>query len=219
MRLGFRVGIACQYGVDDRLLPFAYGLGEGFYLGDAVVVRAPDVEAGELVADRAGRGGDMGAGEAQGEQVAQVLLGDPDGGDLLAVGVGVQHADDGGQVIGVQVLDVVAEHVVQRAGQPDATITVGTSPNGVAVNAVTDTAYVANAGSGTVSVINGRTNTVTATIPVGNQPTWVAINSVTDTVYVANAGSGTVSVINGRPTPSPPPSRSAIDPFGVAVNP
>ena len=32
-RLGFRVGIACQYGVDDGLLPFAYCLGEGLYLG------------------------------------------------------------------------------------------------------------------------------------------------------------------------------------------
>src|SRR5271166_2325107 len=119
MRFGFRVGIARQDGVDDRLLPFAYGLGEGFYLGDAVVVRAPDVEAGELVADRAGRRGDVGAGGTQGQQVTQVLLGDPDGGDLLAVRVGVQHADDGGQVIGVQVLDVVAEHVVQRAGQAE----------------------------------------------------------------------------------------------------
>ena len=46
-------------------------------------------------------------------------LGDPDGSDLLAVGVGVQHADDGGQVTGVQVLDVVAEHVVQRPGQAE----------------------------------------------------------------------------------------------------
>src|SRR5208337_3966067 len=73
MRFGFRVGIACQDGVDDGLLPFAYRLGEGFYLGDAVVVRAPDVEAGELVADRAGRGGDVGAGGTQGEHVAQVL--------------------------------------------------------------------------------------------------------------------------------------------------
>ena len=61
----------------------------------------------------------MGAGGAQGEQVAQVLFGDPDGGDLLAVRVGVQHADDEGQVVRVQVLDVVAEHVVQRAGQPE----------------------------------------------------------------------------------------------------
>ena len=63
-----------QHGVDDRLLPFIYRLGEGFDLGDAVVVRAPDVKAGELVADRAGRGGDVGAGGAQGEQVAQGSL-------------------------------------------------------------------------------------------------------------------------------------------------
>src|SRR5207249_12048081 len=59
------------------------------------------------------------AGGAHGVQVAQVFLGDPSRRDLLAVRVGVQHADDDGQVTGVQVLDVVAGHVVQRAGQPE----------------------------------------------------------------------------------------------------
>jgi DNA-binding beta-propeller fold protein YncE len=46
-----------------------------------------------------------------------------------------------------------------------------------------------------VSVINGRTNTVTATIPVGNSPRAVAVDSVARTVYVANLVSDTVSVI------------------------
>ena len=48
-----------------------------------------------------------------------------------------------------------------------AAVSVGNDPTGVAVNATTDTAYVANSSDNTVSVINGATNTVTATVPVG----------------------------------------------------
>jgi YVTN family beta-propeller protein len=46
-----------------------------------------------------------------------------------------------------------------------ATIPVGSFPEGVAANPKTNTAYVTNRFSNTVSVISGRTNTVTATIP------------------------------------------------------
>jgi YVTN family beta-propeller protein len=77
-----------------------------------------------------------------------------------------------------------------------ATITVGTDPYGVAVNPVTGTVYIAN-GSGTVSVMSGRTGTVTATIPVTGHPQGIAVNPLTGTVYVANEVSGTVTVISG----------------------
>jgi YVTN family beta-propeller protein len=46
-----------------------------------------------------------------------------------------------------------------------ATIPVGSGPGGVAADRKTKTIYVANDFSSTVSVISGRTNTVTATIP------------------------------------------------------
>jgi len=58
--------------------------------------------------------------------------------------------------------------------------------------------YVANGMSNSVSVISGRTGTVTATIPVGSEPIGVAVNPVTGTVYVTNADSNTVSVISGQ---------------------
>ena len=48
-----------------------------------------------------------------------------------------------------------------------AAIGVGTHPEGMAVDPVTDTVYVANGGDGTVSVIDEVTGTVTATIGVG----------------------------------------------------
>src|SRR5258708_1369546 len=75
------------------------------------------------------------------------------------------------------------------------TIPVGNSPDAVAVNATTNTIYVANSHSNSVSVIDGATNTVTATIAVGTLPKGVAVDPATNTVYVTNAGSNSVSVI------------------------
>jgi YVTN family beta-propeller protein len=60
----------------------------------------------------------------------------------------------------------VAAHAGSHCPRVTATITVGRFPGGVAVNPATGTVYVANRG-GTVSVINGHTNTVVATIAVG----------------------------------------------------
>jgi len=87
-----------------------------------------------------------------------------------------------------------------------ATIPVGVFPAGVAVNEKTNAVYVTNFGNranhfkGTVSVISGRTNTVTATIGVGRQPQGIAADPKTNTIYVANSqpGVNTVSVISGR---------------------
>ena len=52
----------------------------------------------------------------------------------------------------------------------------------------------------TVSVISGRTNTVTATVRVGitgtfATPSGVAVDPKTNTAYVANPGDGTMSVL------------------------
>ena len=77
-----------------------------------------------------------------------------------------------------------------------ATIPVGSSPAGVAVDPTTDTVYVTNYVGGTVSVIDAATSTVTATIPVGSYPYGVAVDPSTHTVYVTNFGDGTVSVID-----------------------
>ena len=62
-----------------------------------------------------------------------------------------------------------------------ATIGVGAGPSAVAVDPATDTGYVTNSSFGTVSVIDGSTNTVTATIPVGGNPHGVAVDPATDT--------------------------------------
>ena len=77
------------------------------------------------------------------------------------------------------------------------TISVGTEPDGVAVNPVNGTVYVANSTSDTVSVISGFTGTVTGTITVVNGPEGIAVSLVNGTVYVTNSVGTTVSVISG----------------------
>jgi DNA-binding beta-propeller fold protein YncE len=87
---------------------------------------------------------------------------------------------------------------------------VGNGPVAIALDQATDTIYVANSNSNTVSVINGATCNAQRTsgcshpppaVRVGNNPVDVAVNQATDTVYVANWGNGagtTVSVIDGQ---------------------
>jgi serine/threonine-protein kinase len=90
------------------------------------------------------------------------------------------------------------------ASKVTATIPVGNSPLGVAVDPGTHAVYVTNAvANGTVSVIDPAVHTVTATIPVGKFPLSVAVDPATHTIYVANADifpstpdASTVSVID-----------------------
>ncbi|MBJ8113991.1 YVTN family beta-propeller repeat-containing protein, partial [Bacillus cereus group sp. N6] len=57
-----------------------------------------------------------------------------------------------------------------------ATITVGTGPDDIAVNKITNKIYVANYGSNTVSVIDGSNNGVIATISVGSGPEGISVD-------------------------------------------
>ena len=86
-----------------------------------------------------------------------------------------------------------------------ATVSVGTAPEAVAVNTVTNKIYVANYLSANVTVIDGTTNSTT-TVQAALHPVAVAVNEATNTIYVANAGfggpfgngdRGSVTVIDG----------------------
>ena len=109
----------------------------------------------------------------------------------------------------VSVIDGLSDTVI-------ATVTVGDGPYGVAVDSVTNKIYVTNAcvgdpscrfpGLGTVSVVDGVTNTVTATVTVGGRPGFPVVNPVTNKIYVVNTCgndsscqtfNGTVTVIDG----------------------
>jgi YVTN family beta-propeller protein len=82
------------------------------------------------------------------------------------------------------------------------TIPVGSNPNSVAFSPNGTTAYVANYGNSTVSVIDVATGTVTSTIPVGvGSPHSVAFSPNGTTAYVTKYGygfsaAGEVSVID-----------------------
>ena len=88
-----------------------------------------------------------------------------------------------------------------------ATVPVGQDAFYLAANPVTNKIYVANycgndpgcgaSSPGTVTVINGLTNTVDATITVGVRCRFLLINPVTNKIYVTNRHDNTVSVING----------------------
>jgi YVTN family beta-propeller protein len=128
----------------------------------------------------------------------------------------------------VSVIDGVSNTVIT-------TVTVGSDPFGVAVNSVTNEIYVANycgndpsclTKSGTASVIDGVSNTVTATVAVGSAPDPPVVNSVTNKIYVANScgndpscntGNGTVTVIDGA-TNNPTSVNVGVYPFALDVN-
>jgi YVTN family beta-propeller protein len=54
---------------------------------------------------------------------------------------------------------------------------------------------VVNEGSNSITVINARTNQVTATIPTGTRPTSIAVLPNGRQAYVSNVDSGTLTVL------------------------
>ena len=100
-----------------------------------------------------------------------------------------------------------------------ATVGVGRYPQGVAVDPNTDTVYVANNQSNTVSVIDGNTDSVTATIGVGSGPSAISLDPSTDTIYVSNSGGDTVSVIDGATNKVVGTITIGSQPGAIAVDP
>lgn len=87
--------------------------------------------------------------------------------------------------------------LVQQQPVVDCEIAVGADPRSVAVTGTGTKAYVANAASGTVSVVAlGSDSHVVTTIKVGTEPRAVLIDDGDDRVFVANSGSGSISVID-----------------------
>ncbi len=72
---------------------------------------------------------------------------------------------------------------------------VGSSPRQVAVLPDGSRAYVVNAGSNNVCVINTLNNTISKSIPVGDTPVSIGTSADGAKVYTANSGSNNISVI------------------------
>jgi YVTN family beta-propeller protein len=71
----------------------------------------------------------------------------------------------------------------------------GLSPTSVAVNPTSNTIYVASYDSSTVSVIDGKTNSVMGKLPLKGAPSDVAVNPTTNTIYVAKEDNDSLSII------------------------
>ena len=100
-----------------------------------------------------------------------------------------------------------------------ATVTPGAYPYGIAITPDGNYAYVANTDSGTVSVIEISSNTVTTTITVGTEPFGVAITPDSSYAYVANSGTTTVSVIEISSNTVTTTITVGTSPLGIAITP
>ncbi len=94
---------------------------------------------------------------------------------------------------------------------------------GVAVNPVTNSIYLANVVEQTVPVVDASTDTLITTITgLGPTPRELAVNPVANMIYVGNEGNGTgttLSVINGATNAIVQNITVGRGPEGVAVNP
>jgi YVTN family beta-propeller protein len=70
-------------------------------------------------------------------------------------------------------------------------------PLALAVNSKTNRIYVVNHGSGTLSVIDGASDTVLQTMNVGALPYVAAVNETTNRVYISNVFSDVITVLDG----------------------
>ena len=74
------------------------------------------------------------------------------------------------------------------------TISVAPNPRRIEADSATHRVYVSNENSpGTVTVIDGTTNTVVKTIPVGNAPRGLGSNFLIGRLYVSNTASNTIN--------------------------
>jgi YVTN family beta-propeller protein len=118
----------------------------------------------------------------------------------------------------VSVIDVQAKKS-KNVPIANAAVKSGDEPVDISVNPNTNKIYVANYRSGTVSVIDGKTNSNATNIQIGAEPIAIAVNAKTNKIYVANNGSGTVSVINGETNRVIPEIKVGIYPRDIGINP
>jgi len=99
------------------------------------------------------------------------------------------------------------------------TIHVGLIPIDVAVNSSTNTVYISNFGSDSVSIINGSNNTIISTVSVGGSPYGISVNKETNKIYVANQLDNSVSVIDGSTNTVSATIPVDLKPIQLAINP
>ena len=127
--------------------------------------------------------------------------------------VGTTYIANGANTVSMLDANTCNAHHPAGCGGTPPTVTVGAYPSAIAVDPVTHTVYVADAGAGTSGTITafddracnatdqaGCTTVSTLGVPDGN-PVGIAVNPLTDTIYVAtitsNGGPNLISVFDG----------------------
>jgi YVTN family beta-propeller protein len=85
--------------------------------------------------------------------------------------------------------------VMDRKGTRSS-IAVGHAPNCIVVDASANRIYVANAGSGDVSVIDGATDRVIKSLPTDKRPYAIGLDATLHRAYVTNTFSNKITVID-----------------------
>src|SRR6478752_3707819 len=99
-------------------------------------------------------------------------------------------------------------------------IKVGSEPRNLAINPITNTIYVANYLSDTISVLDGNNgDKVISNIRVGKSPAGLAVDLTRNLLYVSNERLNTVSVIDGRTNQVKSNFTVGLSPTGIGINP
>jgi YVTN family beta-propeller protein len=132
----------------------------------------------------------------------------------------VYVANEGDNTVSVLDASRCSASVATGCASPSATVHVGDSPTGIAVDQATDSVYVANNGGDTISVIDGATCNATqqtgcavtpASITVGNGPFAIGVNPTTDSIYVTDNGAVSIGTIHAIDPTSLGDTVSVID--------
>ena len=94
----------------------------------------------------------------------------------------------------VSVIDIASTGIPSH---PIRSIYTGDAPIAISLNPLTSRIYVANHGSGTVSVIDVRSDQLIATIKVDPLPYSIAVNQKTNQVFVSSVYSNALKIIDG----------------------
>jgi YVTN family beta-propeller protein len=109
--------------------------------------------------------------------------------------------------------------MIESGGSNQKSIPTGRIPCFVAVNARTNTIYVANYADNSVTAIDGAKGRPVATVPVGKRPEALAIDTEHNRVYVANTLGNSVTVIDGATNRVVAILDAGKAPYALALNP
>jgi YVTN family beta-propeller protein len=109
--------------------------------------------------------------------------------------------------------------VINASSRASKTLTTGEIPCAIAVDSSSGRVFIANYASGTVTEIDGVSDSVVASVSAGAHPQAIAVDSSNHRVYVVSTQEGTTTVLDGTNNTVLGTVRAGHAPFAIAVNP